>query len=169
MMTKAKVTGNYANSFLAKTESMRLGFDEAIMIDPQGFVAECTGENIFVVRNGKIFTPPTSAVLEGITRDSLITIAQDLGYEVAEAMISRDHLYIADEVFVSGTASECVALREIDFRAIGTGKMGPVTRAIQSAYQAVIHGRHPRSAEWLDYVDTAAALKMPVSATADAG
>jgi branched-chain amino acid aminotransferase len=169
MMTKAKVTGNYANSFLAKTESMRLGFDEAIMLDPQGFVAECTGENIFVVRNGKIYTPPTSAVLEGITRDSLITIAQDLGYEVAETMISRDHLYIADEVFVSGTAAECVALREIDFRTIGAGKMGPVTRAIQKAYQAAIHGQHPRSAEWLDYVDTGAALKMPVSATADAG
>jgi len=169
MMTKAKVTGNYANSFLAKTESMRLGFDEAIMLDPQGFVAECTGENIFVVRNGKILTPPTSAVLEGITRDSLITIAQDLGYEVSEAMISRDHLYIADEVFVSGTAAECVALREIDFRTIGLGKMGPVTRAIQKAYQSAIHGQHPRSAEWLDYVDNQAALKMPVSATADAG
>jgi branched-chain amino acid aminotransferase len=169
MMTKAKITGNYANSFLAKTESMRLGFDEAIMLDPQGFVAECTGENVFVVRNGKILTPPTSAVLEGITRDSLITIAQDLGYEVAEAPISRDHLYIADEVFVSGTAAECVALREIDFRSIGSGSMGPVTRAIQQAYQAVIHGRHPRSAEWLDYVDEPAALKMPVSATADAG
>jgi len=169
MMTKAKVTGNYANSFLAKTESMRLGFDEAIMLDPQGYVAECTGENIFVVRGGKIFTPPTSAVLEGITRDSLITIAQDLGYEVSEAMISRDHLYIADEVFVSGTAAECVALREIDFRTIGSGAMGPVTRAIQKAYQAAIHGQHPRSAEWLDYVDAEAALKMPVSATADAG
>ena len=168
-MTKAKVTGNYANSILAKTESMRLGFDEAIMLDPQGYVAECTGENVFVVRHGKIYTPPAAAVLEGITRDSLITIAQDLGYEVVEAMISRDHLYIADEVFVSGTAAECVALREIDFRTIGAGKMGPVTRAVQQAYQAVIHGRHPRSPEWLDYVDAEAALKLPVSATADAG
>ena len=169
MMTKAKITGNYANSFLAKTESVRLGFDEAIMLDAQGFVAECTGENLFVVRGGKIFTPPTSSVLEGITRASLLTIAQDLGYEVIETMMSRDHLYIADEVFVSGTASECVALREIDFRTIGTGKMGPVTRAVQRAYQAAIHGRHARSAEWLDYVDTPAALNVPVSATADAG
>jgi branched-chain amino acid aminotransferase len=169
MMTKAKITGNYANSILAKTESMRLGFDEAIMLDPQGYVAECTGENIFVVRGGKIYTPPTSAVLEGITRDSLVTIAQDLGYEVTETMISRDHLYIADEVFVSGTAAECVALREIDFRTIGAGKMGPVTRAVQQAYQAAIHGQHARSAEWLNYVDTEAALKMPVSASADAG
>ena len=168
-MTKAKVTGNYANSFLAKTESMRLGFDEAIMLDAQGFVAECTGENLFVVRGGKIFTPPAASILEGITRASLITIAQDLGYEVAETMLSRDHLYVADEVFVSGTASECVALREIDFRTIGTGKMGPVTRAVQQAYQAAIHGRHPRSAEWLDYIEAPAALNVPVSATADAG
>ncbi len=168
MMTKAKITGNYANSVLAKTESMRLGFDEAIMLDPQGYVAECTGENIFVVRGGKIYTPPTSAVLEGITRDSLVTIAQDLGYEVVEAMISRDHLYIADEVFVSGTAAECVALREIDFRVIGTGKMGPVTRAVQQSYQAAIHGQHARSAEWLDYLDTPAELKLPVAAAADA-
>src|SRR5258708_8954399 len=98
MMTKAKVTGNYANSFLAKTESMRLGFDEPIMLDPQGFVAECTGENIFIVRNDKIYTPPTSAVLEGITRDSLITIAQDLGYEGPETMTSPHPLSIADKL-----------------------------------------------------------------------
>ncbi len=169
MMTKAKITGNYANSILAKTESMRLGFDEAILLDPQGYVAECTGENIFAVRGGKIYTPPTSAVLEGLTRDSLITLARDLGYEVVEAMISRDHLYIADEVFVSGTAAECVALREIDFRTIGAGKMGPVTRAIQQAYQAAIHGQHARSAEWLAYVEGGAALTLPVSASASAG
>ena len=169
MMTKAKITGNYANSVLAKTESMRLGFDEAIMLDPQGYVAECTGENIFVVRGGKIYTPPTSAVLEGLTRDSLLTLAHDLGYEVVEAMISRDHLYIADEVFVSGTAAEVVALREIDFRVIGGGKMGPVTRAMQQAFQAAIHGRHARSAEWLDYLDAGAELKLPVSEPADAG
>ena len=92
MMTKAKISGNYANSALAKTESVRLGFDEAIMLDPQGYVAECTGENIFVVRHGKIFTPPTTTILEGITRDSLITIARDLGFEVSEQMISRDQL-----------------------------------------------------------------------------
>ena len=109
--------------------------------------------------------------VQGLTDGTLPlnTIAETLGYDVTEAMISRDHLYIADEVFVSGTAAECVALREIDFRSIGAGKMGPVTRAIQKAYQAAIHGQHPRSAEWLDYVDTEAALKLPVSATADAG
>jgi branched-chain amino acid aminotransferase len=152
MMTKAKISGNYANSALAKTESVRLGFDEAIMLDPQGYVAECTGENIFVVRNGKIFTPPTTTILEGITRDSLIAIARDLGFEVSEQMISRDQLYIADEVFVCGSAAECIALREIDFRVIGSGKMGPVTRQIQQAYQAAIHGKAPKYEGWLALV-----------------
>lgn len=158
MLTKAKVTGNYANSTLAKTESVRLGFDEAIMLDPQGYVAECTGENIFVVRSGKIFTPPTMAILEGITRDSLITIARDLGLEVIEQAISRDQLYLADEVFVSGTAAECIGLREIDFRVIGEGFTGPTTRLIQRSYHDAIHGKHPRSEEWLAYVNSAVDL-----------
>jgi len=152
MMTKAKITGNYANSVLAKTESLRYGFDEAIMLDPQGYVAECTGENLFLVRDGVIFTPPTAMVLEGITRDTVTTLANDLGYEVKETPVSRDQLYIADEVFVSGTAAECIALREIDFRVIGEGKMGPVARAVQKEFQAVIRGRHARSDEWLDYI-----------------
>lgn len=152
MMTKAKITGNYANSTLAKTESVRLGFDEAIMLDPQGYLAECTGENIFLVQRGKIYTPPTAAVLEGITRDALITIAQDLGYQVIETMISRDKLYIVDEVFVCGTAAEVVALSEIDFRKIGLGKMGPVTRQIQAEFHQAVRGEHPRSEDWLEYV-----------------
>lgn len=152
MMTKAKISGNYANSALAKTESVRLGFDEAIMLDPQGYVAECTGENIFIVRSGKIFTPPATTILEGVTRDSLITIARDLGFDVIEQMISRDQLYIADEVFVCGSAAECIALREIDFRTIGSGKMGPVTRELQQAYQAAIHGKTAKYAEWLALV-----------------
>jgi branched-chain amino acid aminotransferase len=164
-MTKAKVTGNYANSVLAKTESVRLGFEEAIMLDPQGYVAECTGENLFLVRGGKIYTPATAPVLEGITRDALVTLARDLGYEVVEQPIARDQLYIADEVFVCGTAAECIALREIDFRVIGVGKMGPVTRAVQQAFHAAIRGKHPRSAEWLDYVNTPASV--PVRETAD--
>lgn len=162
MMTKAKISGNYANSILAKTESMRLGFDEAIMLDPQGFVAECTGENLFVVRHGKIYTPPSATVLEGITRDTILMLAHDLGYEVIEQQISRDQLYIADEVFVSGTAAECIGLREVDFRTIGNGKSGPVTRNIQKAFSAAIHGQHPRSAQWLDYVNNAIPAKMPV-------
>jgi branched-chain amino acid aminotransferase len=162
MMTKAKITGNYSNSILAKTESMRLGFDEAIMLDPQGFVAECTGENLFLVHGGKIYTPSLATVLEGITRDSLITLAKELGYVLIEQPISRDQLYSAEEVFVSGTAAECIALREIDFRVIGTGKMGPVTRAIQNAFQAAIHGNHPHSRDWLDYVNSVVPAKVNV-------
>jgi branched-chain amino acid aminotransferase len=151
-LTKAKVTGNYANSFLAKTESVRLGFDEAILLDPEGYVAECTGENIFVVNKGTILTPPVAPVLQGITRDTLITLAGDLGVTVMEAPLSRDMLYGADEVFVSGTASECIGLREIDFRVIGNGRTGDVTRKLQQAYHAAVHGNHQRSANWLAFV-----------------
>jgi branched-chain amino acid aminotransferase len=152
MMTKAKVSGNYVGSILAKTESQRAGFDEAIMLDPQGYVAECTGENIFVVRKNVIYTVPRGSILEGITRDSLMTLAEDEGYEVVEEPISRDQLYIADEVFVCGTAAEVVGLREIDFRVIGEGKTGPVTRKMQHAFEQLTTGLHPRSAEWLSQV-----------------
>ena len=117
-MTKAKIAGNYVNSILAKTESVRLGFEEAIMLDPQGYVAECTGENLFVVRDGKIITPSTAPILEGITRQSIYTIAKDLGYEVAESPVSRDQLYNADEVFVCGTAAEGRATTSSMSRAI---------------------------------------------------
>jgi branched-chain amino acid aminotransferase len=152
MMTKAKVSGNYVGSILAKTESQHAGFDEAIMLDPHGYVAECTGENIFVVRDDVIYTVPRGAILEGITRDSLITLAGDSGYKVVEEQISRDQLYIADEVFVCGTAAEVVGLREIDFRTIGTGKTGPVTAAMQDAFERLTRGRHPRSGEWFSPV-----------------
>jgi len=152
MMTKAKVSGNYVSSILAKTESVRAGFDEAIMLGPDGYVAECTGENLFVVRNKDghkiVYTTPRAGILEGITRDSLITLARDLGYSVIEEPISRDQLYIADEVFVCGTAAEVVGLREIDFRVIGDGKTGPVTRAMQEEFHALVGGRHARSAQW---------------------
>lgn len=149
MMTKAKVSGNYVSSILAKTESHRAGFDEAIMLGPDGYVAECTGENLFTVRNNVIYTTPRAGILEGITRDSLITLARDLGYSVVEEPISRDQLYIADEVFVCGTAAEVIALCEIDFRVIGKGKAGPVTRALQKEFDKLISGRHAKSAEWL--------------------
>jgi branched-chain amino acid aminotransferase len=151
-MTKTKVSGNYANSFLAKTESERLGFQEAIMLDAQGYVAECTGENIFMVRRGKIYTPSTAPVLEGITRHSIHTIAQDLGHTIREILISRDQLYTADEVFVVGTAAECIGLSEIDFRKIGDGKTGPVTRAIQNVYHEAIRGKDARYESWCEYV-----------------
>jgi branched-chain amino acid aminotransferase len=152
-MTKAKIAGNYANSFLAKTESERLGFQEAIMLDPQGYIAECTGENLFMVRRGKLVTPATAPVLEGITRHTIHTIAKDLGYDVLEQPISRDQLYIADEVFVCGTAAECIGLSEIDFRTIGDGKTGPITRAIQNVYHDLIRGKVAKYEEWCDYVE----------------
>ena len=147
-MTKAKISGNYANSILAKTESIRLGFDEAIMLNPQGYVAECTGENLFVVYKNKIISPSLSDILEGITRDSIIKIAGDLGYDVTEKPVSRDQLYIADEVFLCGTAAECIGLREIDFRTIGDGKTGPVTRSIQKVYHDAVHGKAAKYQDW---------------------
>ena len=151
-MTKAKIAGNYVNSILAKTESVRLGFEEAIMLDPQGYVAECTGENLFLVRKGKIFTPSTAPVLEGITRHSIATIANDLGYEVIEAAVSRDQLYNADEVFVCGTAAEVIGLCEIDFRTIGDGRSGKVTREIQNVYHDAIRGKVKKYEGWCEHV-----------------
>jgi len=152
-MTKAKVSGNYVNSVLAKTIASRAGFDETVMLDPEGYVAECSGENIFMVRDNVIYTPPKASILEGITRASLLTIAGDLGYEVVEERISRDQLYIADEVFVCGTAAEVVPVREIDFRQIGIGGRGPVAEALQSAFFDTVHGKGKHSEEWLDIVD----------------
>jgi branched-chain amino acid aminotransferase len=153
-MTKAKICGNYVNSVLAKSESVRLGFDEAILLDTQGYVAECTGENLFLVRGNTLLTAPAAEVLEGITRDTIITLARDLGYSVVEQAISRDQLYIADEVLVCGTAAEVIGLREIDFRKIGSGASGPVTRRLQQAFAEAVRGRHTRSKEWLAYVDS---------------
>jgi branched-chain amino acid aminotransferase len=149
-MTKAKISGNYANSVMAKTLAGRAGFDEAVMLDPSGFVAECTGENIFLVRDNTIYTPPRATILEGVTRASIITIAKDLGYEVSEEMISRDQVYIADEVFLSGTAAECVPVCEIDYRPIGSGKRGPITQEIQKTFFETVRGAGLRSDEWLD-------------------
>ncbi len=154
MMTKSKITGNYANSVLAKTESARLGFAEAIMLDPQGYVAECTGENLFLARDGELFTPLSAPILEGITRDTLIRLAEDIGCPVKETQISRDQLYTADEVFVCGTAAEVIGLTEIDHRVIGNGLTGPLTRQLQQAFRDLVHGNHRRSPEWLDYVNS---------------
>jgi len=157
-MTKAKISGNYVNSVLAKTLAERAGFSEAIMLDPEGLVAECTGENLFLVRGGRICTPPRATILEGITRESIITLAGDLGYAVLEESISRDQLYVADEVFVCGTAAECVAVSEIDYRTIGQGRMGPVTRRLQREFFDTVRGDGRRSGEWLDYVPVEAKI-----------
>ncbi len=168
-MTKAKIAGNYVNSILAKTESVRLGFAEAIMLDPQGYVGECTGENLFIVRRGKVITPSTAPVLEGITRHTVFTIAQDLGYEVLEQPISRDQLYIADEVFVCGTAGEVIGLTEIDYRKIGDGKSGKITREIQNVYHDLIRGKVAKYESWCEYVDDGQPVNIPAKQAVSAG
>ena len=152
MMTKAKVSGNYANSIMAKTEAQRNGFDEAILLDPQGYVAECTGANLYVVRNGRLITPPADAILEGITRDTVAALARDLGIPVQESQLSRDHLYVVDEVFVCGTAAEIVGVSSIDGRPVGAGVTGPITRTLREAYQTAVRGAHARSDGWITLV-----------------
>lgn len=148
-MTKAKSAGNYVNSILAKVEAKEDGYDEAIMLDANGYVSEATGENIFIIRNGVIKTPPLTTVLEGITRDSLIQIARDLGYEVLEQPFSRDELYSADEAFLCGTAAELTPIREADHRVIGEGRRGPITKKLQEEFFKVVRGENPRYASWL--------------------
>lgn len=151
-MAKAKISGQYVDSILAKTMAVRDGFDEAIMLDPEGYVAECTGENLFIVRDGVIITSPRGAVLEGITRDSVLTLARDAGYTVAEERISCDQLYIADEVFICGTAAEVAGVREIDHRRISQGRTGPVTTHLQKLFFSTVRGKTKRSRQWLDYM-----------------
>lgn len=152
MMTKAKISGNYVNSYLAKTDAQRQGVDEAILLDAEGYVTECSGANLFLVRGRTLVTPPADAILEGITRDTVVALADDLGLRVQEARLTRDHLYVADEAFVCGTAAEIVGIREIDRRTIGSGVAGPVTRELRARYQDLVRGRHPRSADWLHLV-----------------
>ena len=152
-MTKAKVCGNYVNSQLAKIEAVEDGYDEALMLNVDGTVAEGSGENIFIVRKGVIKTPPVAGILEGITRDSVITIARDLGLEVKEDLITRDEIYIADEMFLCGTAAEITPVREVDKRVIGEGRPGPITRKLQEVFFKVVRGEDPRYEHWLDYVE----------------
>ena len=152
MMTKAKISGNYVNSVMAKTDAQRQGFDEAILLDPEGYVTECTGANLFLVRRGRLVTPPADAILEGITRDTVVALAGDLGLDTVEARVSRDHLYIADEVFVCGTAAEIVGVASVDGRPIGEGRTGEITRRLREAYRSAVRGDHARSAGWLHQV-----------------
>ena len=147
----AKATGMYANSSMAKVEALKAGYDEAILLSPQGYVSECTGENLFVVKHGRLLTPPVAAgALEGLTQDSVITIARDLGYEVAEANILRTDLYLAEEAFLTGTAAEVVPIRSVDDREIGDP--GPITKAVQEMYFATVRGEVDRYKDWLDHV-----------------
>ena len=152
--TSAKATGMYINSSLAKVEALRGGYDEAVMLSTDGFVSEGTGENIFIVKDGVLITPPTSAVgaLAGITAQSVISLAKDRGYEVREELLRRSDVYLADESFFTGTAAEVVPIAEIDDRPVGTGKPGPVTKAIQEMFFSVVHGEIDRFKEWLDFV-----------------
>jgi branched-chain amino acid aminotransferase len=153
MPPAAKGTGMYINSCLAKVEALKAGYDEAILLSPQGYVSECTGENLFVVRDGRILLPPTSAgALEGITQASVATIARDLGYEVETANILRSDLYIADEAFLTGTAAEVVPIQSVDDRLIGTGEPGPITRKIQEVFFATVKGEVDRYKDWLEHV-----------------
>ncbi|BBD07895.1 branched-chain amino acid transaminase [Desulfovibrio ferrophilus] len=150
MMTKAKTVGNYVNSILAKREAVADGYDEALMLDTAGYVSEATGENIFIVRGGKIKTTPLTSVLDGLTRNSLITLAKDLGYEIIEQRFTRDELYTSDEAFFCGTAAEVTPIREVDRREIGEGKAGPVAKHLQKEYFKVVKGENPKYDSWLD-------------------
>jgi branched-chain amino acid aminotransferase len=152
-MTQAKAVSNYANSILANIEATDDGYDEALLLDPSGFVSEGAGENIFIVRAGTVYTPDLSAgALNGITRDTVLRICADLGLKLVEKRITRDEVYIADEAFFSGTAAEVTPIRELDRVTIGHGSRGPVTERIQNAFFEIVNGRNPKYAEWLTKV-----------------
>jgi branched-chain amino acid aminotransferase len=155
-MCKAKANGNYMNSMLALQEALRDGYDEALLLDVDGFVAEGSGENIFIVRDGVIYTPDLTSALEGITRETIFSLAQDNGLEIREKRITRDEVYVADEAFFTGSAAEVTPIRELDGRAIGNGGRGPITEKLQAQYFDLVHGRLEKLGDkyspWLDYV-----------------
>ncbi len=151
-MTRGKISGYYVNSILAKREAKGNGYDEAILLDPEGYVSEGTGENIFIVRKGRLKTTPLTSILEGITRNAVIELAREQGLVVLEERFTRDEMYIADEVFVTGTAAELTPVREIDKRPIGTGKPGPITAALQKRFFSIVRGEDPSHDSWLTRV-----------------
>ncbi|MDG1097610.1 MAG: branched-chain amino acid transaminase [Methylophilaceae bacterium] len=151
-MCKAKANGNYMNSILAHQEAAQDGYQEALLLDVDGFVAEGSGENIFIVRHGKLYTPDLTSALEGITRDTIVQLAGEIGLEVVEKRITRDEVYSADEAFFTGTAAEVTPIRELDNRAIGAGTRGPITEKLQAMYFDVVKGRSPKHAHWLTLV-----------------
>jgi branched-chain amino acid aminotransferase len=153
MPPAAKGTGMYINSSMAKVEALKAGYDEAILLSPQGYVSECTGENLFVVRRGRIITPPVSAgALEGITQDTIATLARDLGYEVVTDHILRSDLYVAEEAFLTGTAAEVVPIRSVDDRELGDGRPGPITRRLQELYGQAVRGQLDQYKDWNEHV-----------------
>lgn len=152
-MTKSKTCGNYINSIWAKREALQGGYEEAIMLDGDGYIAEATGENIFIAKNGILRTPQTGAsILTGITRDTILSLLKDEKNSVVEGPITRDEVYIADELFLCGTAAEITPIRELDDRTIGNGKPGPMTKKIQQLYFDVIRGKNKKQEEWLDFI-----------------
>ncbi len=151
-MCKAKANGNYINSILALQEAISTGYDEALLLDHEGFAAEGSGENLFIVRNGRLYTPETTSALEGITRDTIITIAREQGIEVIEKRISRDEVYVADEAFFTGSAAEVTPIREYDQRVIGCGSRGAITERLQTLYFDYVQGRREDHQSWLSYV-----------------
>lgn len=151
-MCRAKANGNYMNSMMALNEALRCGYDEALLLDVGGFVAEGSGENIFIVRDGVLYTPDLTSALEGITRDTIMRLAADEGLSVHEKRITRDEVYIADEAFFTGTAAEVTPIREIDDRPIGSGTRGPITERLQALYFDQVHGRRDVYPDWLTYV-----------------
>ncbi|KES13732.1 MULTISPECIES: branched-chain amino acid transaminase [Snodgrassella] len=151
-MIKAKANGNYMNSIMANTEATRNGYDEAIMLDSNGFVAEGSGENIFIVNDGKLYTPALDAALDGITRRTVMAIAADMNLTVTEKHITRDEVYCADEVFFTGTAAEVTPIREVDGRVIGCGSRGTLTTEIQQRYFDIVHGKNTKYESWLTYI-----------------
>ncbi|TVQ86340.1 MAG: branched-chain amino acid transaminase [Chromatiaceae bacterium] len=151
-MCRAKANGNYMNSMLALQEALRDGYDEALLLDAEGYVMEGSGENVFIVRDGVLYTPDLTSALDGITRRTVMTLAQEIGLQVVERRITRDEVYIADEAFFTGTAAEVTPIREVDGRAIGNGGRGPITERLQGLYFDVVHGRSPAHREWLTLV-----------------
>jgi branched-chain amino acid aminotransferase len=151
-MCRAKACGNYINSILALQEAIASGCDEALLLDAEGYVMEGSGENIFIVRNGCVMTPDLTSALEGITRETVIQLIDELGLELREKRITRDEIYVADEAFFTGTAAEVTPIRELDGRLIGSGTRGPVTEKIQSLYFDCVQGRHTGHSDWLTYL-----------------
>jgi branched-chain amino acid aminotransferase len=151
-MCRAKANGNYMNSIMAHREAETDGYDEALLLDVEGFVAEGSGENVFIVRNGKLYTPDPSSALVGLTRDTIIQLAGELGVQVIEKRITRDEVYIADEAFFTGTAAEVTPIRELDNRVIGAGRRGPITEKLQAMYFDCVQGRSAAHAGWLTHV-----------------
>ena len=151
-MSRGKICGYYVNSQIAKKEAISCGYDEALLLDTEGYVSEGSGENIFIVRNDMLKTTPLTSILEGITRDSIITVAQNMNIETIEARFTRDEVYIADEAFFAGTAAEITPIRELDGRTIGNGKAGKITKKLQSVFFDIVKGKNRKYESWLTYV-----------------